>query len=356
MPTLYGAWQGTGSGKARIRVEYTRTYSADHTEAIFDGTVYIEADTSVSDSTNSWDVNSKDGHFTGSNLAISIGSGGGKKAIKNFAFTDDAGNSTLTASVSNIEYYGTTISGSFDMDNGNLAPYLNSSGYTAGAITSNGADIVSISGNGNGSALNNVQVEYNTAPSDTGAAYKALGAYATGVSLAGLLYRATLYYYRVRVSNSGYGWGAWGSWKSFTTLSTYPGAPSESFSLANITQVGADAIDLSIPDNGGASLDQLLVRVNTTPVDAGASDFTNGGGSSTIALTGLIPGTLYYARYIGHNANGYSPWSSWKTFTTLPGVSVNVAGVWKSAQPWVNVGGIWKPAVRYVNVGGVWKQ
>jgi hypothetical protein len=355
MPTLYGAWQGTGSGKARIRVEYTKTYSADRTEAIFDGTVYIEADGSVSDSTNSWDVNSKDGHFTGTNLSISIPSGGGKKAIKNFAFTDDASNSTLTASVSSIEYYGTTISGSFDMDNGALAPYLNSSGYTAGSITSNSAVISSISGNGNGSGLANVQVEVNTAQSDAGAAYYSPGSYTTAVTLTSL-YRATTYWYRVRVQNSGYGWGAWGTWKSFTTLPTYPGQPWAGWSIVNIEQTAASVTGLSVDDSGSA-IDTWLARVNTAPQEtSGFTDFTVGGASTSIPITGLIPGTLYYVKLWAHNAYGWNADPVWKSFTTLPGVSVNVGGVWKNATPWVNVNGIWKPAVRYVNVGGVWKQ
>lgn len=357
MTTLYGPWRGSGTVKGRIKITYVRTYINNQTGANFAGDINIEFDNSISDSVNTWSVSGDGPNSSGSNLAISLGSGGGTKKIRSF---DDNVNQymfpefTITTSVSGLEAVGATVNASLSFDMGNLLPFLNNTSYVAGSITSNGAVISGISGNANGDILTNVQVEYNTSASDAGAAYKALGSYATSVSLAGLLYRATTYWYRVRVEN-GNGWGQWGPWKSFTTLTTTPGAPSESFYVDTITQTDAKAQALSIPDNGGAAIDQLLVRVNTSPVDAGATDYTSGG-SSPINLTGLQPGTLYYYRYIGHNANGYGPWSSWKSFTTLPGVSVKVGGVWKNATPYVNVGGVWKPAVRYVKVGGVWKQ
>lgn len=358
MPTLYGPWEG-GSVKGRIRIEYTRTYINNNTGANFAGDIYIEFDASISDSTNTWSVTGDGPNSSGSNLAISFGSGGGKKKIRSFNNNVNEyqfPEFTINTSVSNLEAIGTTVNASLSFDMGNLAPFLNNSNYTAGSITSNGAVISGISANDNGSGLADVQVEYNTSPSDSGAAYKSLGVWATSVSLAGLLYRATTYYYRVRPRNNGYGWGDWGAWKSFTTLSTIPGVPASSWFITNITQTSADVNGLSA-DNGGSAIDMWLARVNTAPQEtSGFSDFTVGGAGPSVLLTGLVPGTLYYVKLWVHNANGWNADPTWKSFTTLPGVSVNVGGVWKSAQPWVNVGGIWKPAVRYVNVGGVWKQ
>lgn len=353
MPTLYGPWKGSGSGQARIVMEYTRTYSADRTDAIFNGSAYIEADTSVSDSTNSWEVNTPGNDYSGSNLAISIGSGGGRKKIRDYAFTTNGSDKSVTASVSGIEYYGTTINATLTHDNGSLAPFLTNTNYVAGSITTTSATISAISGNGNGSALNNTQVQYNTSATDVGASSPTAGGYTSTFGLGGLT-PGTTYYYRVRVSNSGYGWGAWGPWKSFTTLATVP-TVSEGWSAGSIDQTTAVVSGIAAVSNGGAAIDQTLIRVNTSPVDAGGTDFVAAGVPASMNLSGLLPGTTYYAKVYMHNSVGWGG-SSWKSFTTLPGVSVNVNGVWKNAVIYVKVDGQWKPAVRYVKVGGAWKQ
>lgn len=354
MPTVYGSWKGSGSVKGRITISYTRTYSADRTYANFSGDINVEFDQSISDSVNSWSVSGDGPNASGSNLAISFGSGGGTKKIRSFNDNTDSPTSfEITASVTGIEAVNATINATLSLPIGNLAPFLNNSNYTAGSITSSSAVISGISGNGNGTALVDSQVEYNTSMSDSGAGYVGnTGAYTTSRTITGLQ-PYTTYYYRARVQNSGWGWSAWGAWKSFTTASSVPGPVASYWAITNIEQTSAKITSLAVPDNNGSVVDYVLARVNTIQSDTGATDFT---GVSEINMTGLIPGTTYWVRLIPHNANGYGPWTEWRSFTTLPGVSVNVGGVWKSAQPWVNVNGIWKPAVRYVNVGGVWKQ
>lgn len=41
--------------------------------------------------------------------------------------------------------------------------------------------------------------------------------------------------------------------------------------------------------------------------------------------------------------------------STATTMSLNVAGTWKDAVPWINVGGTWKEATPYTKVGSLWK-
>lgn len=354
MPTVYGSWKGSGV-QGRIVVTYTRTYIQNREKVNFAGDINIEFNQSISDSTNTWSVSGDGPNSSGSNLAISFGSGGGTKKIRSFDDDHDGTDFNMSVSVSGLEAVGATVNADLVLDPGNLAPFLNNSNYTAGSITQTSAVISGISGNGNGTALVDSQVEYNTSQSDTGAAYAGnTGSYASSRTLTGLQ-PGTTYYYRVRVENSGYGWSQWGAWKSFTTLATVPTVNDAAWSVTNIAQTTASVAGIGYTSNGGAAVDTTLVRVNTSPTDAGGTDFTFAGYATSMGLTGLLPGTTYYAKVYLHNSQGWSSNSSWKAFTTLPGVSVNVGGVWKNATPYVNVGGVWKQAVQYVNVGGVWK-
>lgn len=353
MTTQYGPWEGTGSGQARIKNVYTRSYNSDHTEARYVGSLYIEFDTSISDSTNTWEVNSPDfADDSGTNLSISFGSGGGSKKFFDYDYYKAGDGSIGNAEVSNIEYIGETVNASFSMDSGDLAPILNNGG-TATSITSSGFTTTGLSASGNGGTLNNAQMEYNTVASSTGATTYTKGSYGN-MTITGLD-AAETYYFRTRVSNNTYGWSAWSSWKTVTTLSGIPGTPVSTWSVGNIGQATADILGESASNNGSA-LNNWQTEHNTSASSTGSTVLTSGTGASAPNMTTLIPGTLQYARIRASNAHGYGPWSAWKSFTTLPGVSVNVGGVWKNATLWVNVGGVWKSSVRYVNVGGVWKQ
>lgn len=353
MATLYGAWMGTGY-QARIRLDYGIAYSADHTQAIYNGEFSIEFGASVSDSVNSWSRSGDCGAASGSNVSYNT-SGGRVRFGSAWSGVQKYGDFSASAQVSGVEAVGGgSISGSFTVDSGPLAPYFTDGTYGASNITSTSALISGFAGNGNGGTLNNVQVEYNTSPSDTGALFYTKGNYAAP-TLSGLTPNTT-YYARIRFANSTYGWGAWGGWCNFKTLSTIPSAPSEAWYESSSSQTTAILAGISVPYDGGAAIDQILVKVNTTPSLTGATDVAAAGSPSTVTIPNLLPGSTYYACVMAHNANGYSPATTWKAITTLPGVYVNVAGVWKEAVPYVNVDGVWKPASRYINVGGVWKQ
>jgi hypothetical protein len=355
MPTLYSAWQGT-SFQARIRLDYTVTYTADRTQAIYDGTFYVEFGGSISDSVNTWAVSGDCGASSGSNIAYSIPSGGGVKAFKSLTAWQQYGDASVTGKIDNVEAVGGgIITGTFALPSGGLAPYFTDGSYAASAITSTGATISGWAASGNGGTLNNLQVQYNTSASATGATTVTRGAYAASQALTGLT-PATLYYARVRFSNSTYGYGAWGGWAAFTTLSTIPGAPANTWYFASVNQTDVTIGGITVPYNGGAAIDQILVRYSTDPTFTTYTDATFAGSVTSALISGLNPGTTYYFRIFAHNVNGYSSPTTDQSTTTLPGVLVNVAGVWKVAIPYININGIWKPATRFVNVGGVWKQ
>lgn len=353
MTTLYGSWQGTGY-KARIYCVYTVSYTADHTQAIYAISFGVEFGESVSDSANTWAVSGDCGAASGSNISYSIPSGGGSKIFRSGETAQKYGDATVAASIDNVEAVGGgVISASFTLESGALAPYFVDNVYNADIITSTTARFNNWAGTGNGGTLNNVQVEYNTTPSATGALTYTKGSYALP-TISGLTPN-TLYYARIRISNTTYGYSAWGPWVSFRTLSTTPSAPSNAWYAGNIDQQSADILGIVVPNDGGATIDEIRVRVSTDPAFGTYTDYIDGNVTS-VHIHDLSPGTLYYAQVFAHNVNGDSPASGTQTFTTLPGVYVRVGGVWKNAVAYVNVNGIWKPATRFVNVSGVWKQ
>lgn len=355
MPTLYSAWQGTPY-QARIYCVYSVSYTADHTQAIFAISFGVEFEASISDSVNVWAVSGDCGSASGSNISYSIPSGGGTKLFRTGESAQKYGDAVVAASIDNVEGVGGgKISGTFTLDAGNLAPYFTATTYGTRLVTTSGFTTTGLAATGNGGTLNNVQLEVNTAASDTGAVYFTRGAWADAVAT-GLLPGKT-YYYRVRVANSTYGWGAWGPWKTVTTLSTIPDAPTNgwSFTAQGQTDLSIGGIALGA-SNGGAAVDQILVRYSTDPTFATYTDIPLAATATDVTITGLNPGTTYYVRIFAHNANGYSAPTSDKSTATLPGVMINVGGVWKQSVPYINIDGIWKPATRFVNVGGVWKQ
>lgn len=356
MTTVYGPWAGSGY-RGRIRLDYTRSYNADHTAAIFSGTFYGDFEGSVSDTSNSWSISGDLADDSGTNLTVSVPSGGGIEKIVAFPAFTKFGDATVACTLSGINAVGATMSGSFALDAGALAPYFTSTGYGATGVSATGWSHTGGAATGNGGTINGYQVEVNTAASDSGAVYFAT----TSAVYPVVTGRApnTLYYYRIRPKNSTYGYGPWGPWKTVTTLSTVPSAPANTWFFSGSPGQTYFIIDgISVPSNGGAALDQILVRVSTDPTFATYTDYSLSGSAYAASITGLTPGTKYYVRIFAHNANGYSAPSADKSITTAPGSYTNVGGVWKTATPWVCTPiGAWRPAVQWVCVApGVWKQ
>jgi hypothetical protein len=79
----------------------------------------------------------------------------------------------------------------------------------------------------------------------------------------------------------------------------------------------------------GQGIDQYLLRRNTVspPESAGYTDYITGGGSRSIDVTGLTPGTTYYWAVYAHNGQGYSPRGGITTQATPPATPPGVTVV-----------------------------
>lgn len=126
------------------------------------------------------------------------------------------------------------------------------------------------------------------------------------------------------------------------------------FQVANIGPTSFVGDITGVNGNGGG-LTNAQVGYNTSPSDTGAI-YKARGSYGDVTVTGANPGTLYYFKMrVQNNTWGWGPWTSWKSFNTLPAVYVRVNGVWKNALPYVKVAGVWRQATRYVKHNGVWK-
>ena len=129
------------------------------------------------------------------------------------------------------------------------------------------------------------------------------------------------------------------------------------FGASSVGQTSFVGDIYSVNSNGGA-LVNAQVGYNTTPSDTGATYVAYGSWPplGDVPVSGLLPGTLYHFKMrVRADPYTWGPWTTWKTFTTLPGLLIRDGGVWKPAIPYVKDGGVWKQAVRYVKDGGVWK-
>lgn len=119
------------------------------------------------------------------------------------------------------------------------------------------------------------------------------------------------------------------------------------------------AVTLTWPantNNNGASVDQYLLRLHTNPnvETAGYVDYPLGPTTLTRNVTGLLPGTQYYAAVYARNSQGYSPKSAETPFKTLSGAYVRNGSTWKPAEALVYRSGLWKSAEVLVYRSGAW--
>ena len=349
MPTVVGPWQGS-TPSARIEIDYFINYNADHTQANVTAWLLLATDQSLFDSTNTWDAWGSLGIHAGSGVNYSH-SGAGRTNFATISGWVGPSGADVGARVSGLEGVGVNVEAVLNIPVGGLAPYIQGS-YSAVNISSSSFSGYGISAVDNGGVLNNLAMQVNTSATDVGSTYHEAGSW-KNIDVSGL-YRATTYYFRQRASNTTYGWGPWGPWVSFTTLTAAPSVPT-GYSATEISQNSAVTQNVTVADNGGTALTNIRGQINTTATDVGSALVTKGSWGP-LAFTGLVPGTKYYFRLAAGNARGWSTYGGWASFTTLPGVFVNIDDVWKNAQPYVNIEGVWKVAVRYVNIDGVWKQ
>lgn len=348
MPTLVGPRVGGAIG-ARIEIDYTIGYNPEHTAAYVDVAIYVATDRSLSDSTNDWSTWGQFGDAGGSNVRISHGSGGGRTLLRTAGGWFGPGIIGIGTRVSRIEATG-NIEAVLYIDPGGLAPSTDGN-YYAYNVGPTSFTVGNIIANGNGGSLTNVALWMNTSPSDVGASYYELGGFGDFPVVG--RYRATTYWFRLRVANNTWGWGEWGPWRSVTTAFTAPSAPYGYYAV-EITQTSAKTWSTNVADTGGPNLNNMRVMVNTSPSEDGATIITAGAWIDTY-MNNLNPGTTYYFRVAAANGYAWSNYGEWASFTTLPGVMVKVNGVWRNAIPYVKVNGVWRMATRYVKVNGIWR-
>lgn len=87
-------------------------------------------------------------------------------------------------------------------------------------------------------------------------------------------------------------------------------------------------------NNNGAGIDQYLLRIskNNPPDVSPYTDYPQGGSTLTYTVTGLTPGTQYYATVYAHNSQGYAPRSATTPFKTLSGAYSWNGSVWQPAE------------------------
>lgn len=86
------------------------------------------------------------------------------------------------------------------------------------------------------------------------------------------------------------------------TVPSTPGAPS----FSEVTATGM-RLSWSIPANGGAAIDQMLLRRFANADGTGPYvDYPNAGNVTTRVVNDLAPGTAYYWVVYAHNGVGYS--------------------------------------------------
>lgn len=135
---------------------------------------------------------------------------------------------------------------------------------------------------------------------------------------------------------------------------TVPGQPGQPVA-SEITPTSM-RLSWGIPGNGGAGIDQMLLRRSPAAALGSYVDYPLGGGVSTHVVTGLDPATTYFWRVYAHNSVGYSTNSAVTQTLTESGAYASINGVWVPVPiNWSN-GSAWTPLAPLASNGTAWKQ
>lgn len=136
--------------------------------------------------------------------------------------------------------------------------------------------------------------------------------------------------------------------------STVPPAPTP----VVFSEIKHDSVKTVFNSNGtgGSAIIEWQISFGTNGGAILGAGNTQSSSSGTKTFTGLLPGQYYAAWARGRNAHGWGAWSSGRSFYTLPGCMVKVAGQWVQAIPYVKVAGVWMPAIPYIKIAGIWKE
>lgn len=217
-------------------------------------------------------------------------------------------------------------------------------------------------GDNGGLTLSGMRAEYNTVADPAGATVVTTESFRRPF-LEGLTPGET-YFVRLAVQNQGAGggWSPFGAWISFTTRSDVPTPPTP-LTAINVGDTTATLLwDAPASMNGASALGYEL-RYATDP------DFAKGLVSMALppsvfqrVLTGLQPGTQYYAQLWLRTDNGNGGYSTIVSFQTT-GVSpeakplwIRLAGVWRTGIWWIRLDEMWRTGIPWVKEDGVWKR
>ncbi|WP_137772204.1 MULTISPECIES: fibronectin type III domain-containing protein [unclassified Microbacterium] len=141
------------------------------------------------------------------------------------------------------------------------------------------------------------------------------------------------------------------------TLPRIPKAPAQNGApvASNLMPTSVKLTWPANTNNNGAGIDQYLLRVHTiSPADsAGYKDYLVGT-ALTHTVTGLKPGTQYYALVYAHNSQGFSPKSAQTAFKTLSGAYVRRGSTWVPVEVLVYRSGQWQSAEVLIYRSGAW--
>ncbi|MFM8303315.1 MAG: fibronectin type III domain-containing protein, partial [Actinomycetota bacterium] len=169
-------------------------------------------------------------------------------------------------------------------------------------------------GNG-GSAITDYDVQYSTDSTFASGVVFSESGTTTGASVdvSGLT-NGTTYYFRVRATNAA-GDGPWSNPTNGAIPYTTPDAPVFPFAERLTGRSGAPQtvrVSFYSGADGGSAVTDYDIQYSTSPTFASGNVFYEGGTSTatTIDVTGLAGGTVYYFRVRATNAAGNSSWST----------------------------------------------
>lgn len=130
--------------------------------------------------------------------------------------------------------------------------------------------------------------------------------------------------------DSGFGQAYEARWVTITNPATVPATPA----IPSVSEITATGMKLSwaLPADGGAALDQMLLRRFSTPDGSGPYvDYPNAGNATSRTVTDLTAGTPYWWAVYAHNSVGYSGRSPILATRTLARARVPKAGAYVPA-------------------------
>jgi hypothetical protein len=209
-----------------------------------------------------------------------------------------------------------------------------------------------------GGPLDDLRIEYSTAPNSTGSTVVALGSYTT--AFVNNLTAGT-YYLRMAVHNAvpGGGWSDWGDWITITMATNVP-TQVNSIVLSGVTDTQV-TVTWAVPSSlNGSTLTGYFVRVAQDRTFAtGLKTATVDASTLTATITGLTAGTTYFVQVWPTSNNGPGGYSNILSFitdaTATDGIYMNIGGTVKFCEVYINDAGTIKRCSPYQNVGGVIK-